>query len=218
MKYIKLLLVDDSEIHLEGLKSVLRPYKELQIAGEAYSVNEVKSFLKQQIPDVILLDISLEEEGDGLEMAKNHYQAYPQISVIILSHYKDVHFIVEALKAHVRAYLAKDTKPADLFHAIVSAVGGKGLFFGETLPYSTLVKAFGGEDHLKRGNPYGLSEQETKVIQLLADGNSSKQISDILCIDKTTVESYKERIKSKFGCDTVVEIVVRAIKNDIITV
>lgn len=86
------------------------------------------------------------------------------------------------------------------------------------MPYRALIDAFGGENYLKRGKPYGLSEQEIKVIQLLAEGNSSKQISEILHIDRTTVESYKERIKVKLGCDTVVEIVVYAIKSQIITV
>lgn len=218
MENIKLLLVDDSEIHLEGLKTLLHPYQELQILGEAFTVNEAKHFLKLQTPDLILLDISLEEEADGLDFAAYLYQNYPGVAVIILSHYKEVRFIVEALKAHVRAYLAKDTKSADLVHAIKSVMGGKGIFFGDTLPYRALVDAFGGEAYLKRGKPHGLSEQETKVIQLLAEGNSSKQISEILRIDKTTVETYKERIKVKLGCDTVVEIVVHAIKNKIIAV
>ena len=216
MEKIKLLLVDDSEIHLEGLKTLLRPYQELEIQGEAFNVSEAKSLLKQQVPDLVLLDISLEEEADGLDFARYLYQTFPEIAVIILSHYKEVHFIVEALKAHVRAYLAKDTKSADLVHAIKSVMGGKGLFFGDTLPYRALVDAFGGETYLKRGKPHGLSGQEIKVIQLLAEGNSSKQISEILHIDKTTVESYKERIKVKLGCDTVVEIVVHAIRNKII--
>lgn len=87
MENITLLLVDDSEIHLEGLKTLLRPYQELQILGEAFTVNEAKHFLKLQTPDLILLDISLEEEADGLDFAAYLYQNYPGVAVIILSHY-----------------------------------------------------------------------------------------------------------------------------------
>lgn len=136
------MLVDDSEIHLEGLKTLLQPYQELEILGEAFNVSEAKRFLKQCTPDLILLDISLEEEADGLDFAKYLYQIYPEIAVIILSHYKEVHFIVEALKAHVRAYLAKDTKSADLVHAIKSVMGGQRNFFRGHIALPCLDRCF----------------------------------------------------------------------------
>lgn len=217
MEKIKLLLVDDSEIHLEGLKSLLKPYPEMEIAGEAFNVDGAERFLQRCVPDVVLLDISLEEETDGLDLAGYLYRTFPEVAVIILSHYKDVRLIMKSLKAHVRAYLAKDTKPAELVHAIRTVMGGNGIFFGDTLP-RTLIDSFGGEAFMKSGKPHGLTGQEIKVIELLAEGNTSKEISDILHIDKSTVESYKDRIKVKLGCDTVVEIVVRAIRDQIISV
>lgn len=216
MESIKLFLVDDSEIYLEGLKTIFKPYEELLIMGEAYCQEEAKVFLQKETPDVILLDISLEEEMDGIGFAHYLHQLYPDIVVVILSHYKDVHFIVEALKAYVRAYIAKDTKPVELVHAIFSVVGGKGIFFGDTLPYATLIKTFGSEDNLQRGKPHELSVREIEIITLLADGKSSKEIAGVLHIDKNTVESYKDRIKNKLGVNTVVEMVAFSIRNKII--
>lgn len=218
MERIKLLLVDDSEIHLEGLKVILNPCEKFEILGEAYTVSEAKDLLQRQKPDVILLDISLEEEEDGIELAKYLHKLYPKVAVIILSHYKEARFIIGALKAQVRAYLAKDTKSDELIHAIESVVRGKGVFFGDTISYNYLLNILGDEKYLESGKPYGLSNQEIRVIELLAEGNSSKLIADELHIDKSTVESYKERIKNKLGCNTVIEIVISAIRKKIITV
>lgn len=218
MKTIKLLLVDDSEIHLEGLKYILSSNEELEILGEAYTVGEAKALLRLQMPDVILLDISLEEKTDGLEFAEYLRQSYPKVAVIILSHYKDLSLIVRALKARVQAYLAKDTKPKELVKAIRSVVGNMGLYLGDTLPYDAILKIIEKMEYIESGKPHELSDQEIKVLKSLADGNSSKQVAEELHISVTTVESYKERIKNKFGCDTVVEMVVYAIKNNIIAV
>lgn len=208
MKIINLLLVDDSEIHLEGLKTIFRPYEELHVLGEAYSPSEVKAFLRQQKPDVILLDISMEEEMDGIDLARYLYQSHPEIVVMILSHYKEVHFIIEALRAYVRAYIAKDSKSANLVNAIFSVMGGDGVFLGETLPYKALLKAFGNEDELNNGKPQGLNDLEIEIIKKLASGMSSKEIGNELQITTNTVETHKERIKAKLGYNTVVEIVV----------
>lgn len=214
---IKLLLVDDSEIHLEGMKSILKPYENLRIVHTAQTVQETKNILKENNDiDVILLDISLEEESDGLTLAEFIHDTYPAIATIILSHYKDVSYIIRTLKLKLNGYVAKDTKPACLVSAIEAVYEGKGFYFGNTTPYAEVVKAFGSEKNMMKGCQYELSEREMEVVRLLANGCTSKDIAKELDIDRNTVETYKERIKSKLGCKSAIEIVVFAYKNKIL--
>lgn len=214
---IKLLLVDDSEIHLEGMKSILKPYNNLQIVHTTQTVQETKNILKdEENIDVILLDISLEEESDGLTLALFIRTTYPSIAIIILSHYKDVSYIIQALKLQLNGYVAKDTKPACLVSGIEAVAEGKGFYFGNTIPYADVVKAFGNEKNMMKGCQYELSEREMEVVQLLATGYSSKDIANELNIDRNTVETYKERIKTKLGCKSAIEIVVFAYKNKMV--
>lgn len=218
MKKINILIVDDSEIHIIGVKAILKKEPDIHILAEAYNTQEASKFLKKNIPDIILLDISLEDETDGLDFASYIRQYYPTINVIILSHYKNIHYIVQALKNHVRAYLAKDTKTDELIDTIRSVNHGKGVFFGDTIAYKTLLDSFGNEENIISGKPYELTAREIEIIEYLAKGYSSKEISTLLQIDKNTVESHKERIKNKLGVSTVIEIVVFALHKRIIKI
>ncbi len=122
------------------------------------------------------------------------------------------------MRNHIRAYLAKDTKPEELIDIIRAVNRGKGVYFGESIAYKTLLDVFGGETNLASGKPYELTAREIEIIEYLAQGYSSKEISVLLQIDKNTVESHKERIKNKLGVNTVIEIVVFALSKQIIRI
>lgn len=213
---IKIFIVDDSEIHLEGMKSILKQSDNLTVAATAQTPNEAKQLLRNEEYDLAILDISLEEETDGLDLARFIKATYPNMPIIILSHYKDIHYIIQSLKMQLNGYLAKDTQAEDLICAIQAVVQGKGFYFGNTISYNDIIKAFGGEENMKKRKPYELTDRELEVIQLLANGYTSKEIANELNIDRNTVETYKDRIKSKLDCKSAIEIVVFAYKNKLI--
>ncbi|HJH63393.1 MAG TPA: response regulator transcription factor [Bacteroides mediterraneensis] len=213
---IKIFIVDDSEIHLEGMKSILKRSDNLTVAATAQTPNEAKQLLRNEEYDLAILDISLEEETDGLDLARFIKATYPKMPIIILSHYKDIHYIIQSLKMQLNGYLAKDTQAEDLICAIQAVVQGKGFYFGNTISYNDIIKAFGGEENMKKRKPYELTDRELEVIQLLANGYTSKEIANELNIDRNTVETYKDRIKSKLDCKSAIEIVVFAYKNKLI--
>lgn len=213
---IKIFIVDDSEIHLEGMKSILKRSDNLTVAATAQTPNEAKQLLRNEEYDLAILDISLEEETDGLDLAGFIKATYPKMPIIILSHYKDIHYIIQSLKMQLNGYLAKDTQAEDLICAIQAVVQGKGFYFGNTISYNDIIKAFGGEENMKKRKPYELTDRELEVIQLLANGYTSKEIANELNIDRNTVETYKDRIKSKLDCKSAIEIVVFAYKNKLI--
>lgn len=96
MKTIDILIVDDSEIHIIGMKSILKKEPDMRILGESHNIPESREILEQEKPDIILLDISLEQDTDGLDYSAFIHQHYPSVHVIILSHYKNIHYIIQA--------------------------------------------------------------------------------------------------------------------------
>lgn len=213
---IKIFIVDDSEIHLEGMKSILKRSDNLTVTATAQTTGEAKQLLRKEKYDLAILDISLEEETDGLDLAYFIKTTFPDMPIIILSHYKDIHYIIQSLKMQLNGYLAKDTQAEDLICAIQAVVQGKGFYFGNTISYNDIIKAFGGEENMRKRKPYELTDRELEVIQLLANGYTSKEIANELNIDRNTVETYKDRIKSKLDCKSAIEIVVFAYKNKLI--
>jgi len=218
MKQINLLVVDDSQIHLEGLKLVLKHDPTLQITGEAHNKAEVMQQMPGLLPDIVLLDISLERDYDGIEICKEIVLQYPATKIIMLSHNKDKYSILNSIRSGAKAYLAKDTSVEELTQAIHTVTQGNGLFLGETIPHETLNECFGDSFTISKIKPYHLSGREIEIIEYLSKGYIAKEIADILNINTTTVESHKEHIKEKLNLNTVIEIVVFALKNKLITI
>ena len=213
---IKVFIVDDSEIHLEGMKSILKQADTIQITATARQPEEARQILQKESFDLAIVDISLAEEADGLDLAQFIKAHYPHLPVLILSHYKNISYIVRALRLQLNGYLAKDTPAVELIGAIQAVAQGKGFYFGNTIPYNEIIQAFGSEANLRKRKPYELSNREMEVVQLLANGCTSKEIGCQLNIDPNTVETYKDRIKSKLDCKSALEIVVFAYKNKLV--
>jgi DNA-binding NarL/FixJ family response regulator len=216
MKPTKVLIVDDSQIFLEGVKLILRNNNLFQIIGEANNAAEALARIKENVPDIILLDISLEKEMDGITLAQTIKQDYPNIKIIFLTEHKGIEFLINALKTGAYAYLPKDTNQAELLHVLTSVNESKCVYLGETLPLTTLLETFGSQENISKNKIQDLTSREIEIIDLLAKGFSSKEISTILTIETNTIESHKERIKEKLNLKTVVQIVVFAIKRGII--
>jgi DNA-binding NarL/FixJ family response regulator len=213
---IKLFLIDDSEIHLAGLKWLLSQNPSVEVLGMATQPAEVLKSAILPHAEVVLLDISLESESDGIELMPSIFTLNPAVKIIMLSHNKDVPSIVKSIQNGASAYLAKDSSMEEILAVIELAVKGNGFFMGETLPKSVLANCFSNNHDLAHPKPWNLSKRELEIIQLLAKGYISKEIADQLHINTTTVESHKENIKQKLQCKSIVEVVVFALKNGLI--
>jgi DNA-binding NarL/FixJ family response regulator len=217
MKQIQVFLVDDSQIHLEGLKLLLSEDQSLVIVGEATHADNVLQHPALTSANVILLDISLQAEYDGIDLIQPILQRNPKVKIIMLSHNKDIHSIVTSIQNGAKAYLAKDTSLEELTTAIQVVIQGHGLFLGETIPKATLLNCFAKTPTNHSAKTWNLSQREIEIIEWLAKGFISKEIAEALHINVTTVESHKDNIKQKLNLKTVVEIVVFALQNGIIT-
>ena len=206
---LKIIIADNSEVFREGFKAIIKNESGIQLDYLASSCTQLLEILKSGYkPDVILFDISMEDD----EFLPKLNRDYPEVRIIILSHKKEIRYIVKAVHDHVRAYLAKDSSAGEIISTIKAVNEGGGVYFGETISSDILIKGFGNSKNILNGKPYELSPREFEILKMLATGYSVKEISTKLSIGITTVESYKERIKNKLGVNTIMEAVVFAVK------
>jgi DNA-binding NarL/FixJ family response regulator len=239
MKKISLILVDDHEIFMAGLKLKLTLYKELiEVINELTDGSQLLDALeKGPLPDVILMDYHLPGK-DGISIAQQLkcQDKYKSVRIIILSAYSsqflnahNYDLIREAIDTGVEGYLLKDSKVEDIVEAIDKVTNGETFVLGETINIKEINKEMIKDRqrlmrHIRKHNNYGLTEREISVLNFLSRGFSAKTIAGELAISEEAVTNYKDNIKlklkEKYNLDfkNVVELIVWAIKNKIIKV
>ena len=213
------LLIEDSAVFVMGLKLALSGDASFGSIESVASPGAAVAYLNTHPDtDIAVVDITLEAETDGLTLLGILREAFPGIKTLVLSHYKNPAYILRAVSSGASAYLAKDSSPESIVTAIGDVAEGKCLFFGETIDSAKILRIFGGEENLEIRKPQGLTPRELEVLQLTSSGYSNPQIASALEISVNTVDSYKERIKGKFGLDSIVECVATAAAKGIVTV
>ncbi len=216
---INVLLVEDSTVFAMGLKMALEGSEDLALNGHVATTGAAVAYLNAHPEtEVAIVDITLEQQTDGLTLLGILREAFPGVAALVLSHYKTPAYIIQAITYGARGYMAKDSAPSEIAHAVRRVAAGESIFFGETLPRKDITRLFGGEDNLKARRPQGLSPKEMEVLQLVTSGYSNSQIASALDVATTTVDSYKERIKSKFGLDTIIECVAHAVAGGLVSI
>ena len=214
-----ILLIEDSAVFVMGLKLALGADPAFGSVESVASPGAAVAFLNAHPEtDIAVVDITLESETDGLTLLGILRDAFPAVKSLVLSHYKNPAYILRAITSGACAYLAKDSAPESIVEAICDVAGGKCLFFGETIDSKKILRIFGGTENLEARKPQGLTPRELEVLQFTASGYRNTQIASALDISLNTVDSYKERIKSKFGLDSVIECVATAAAQGIVTV
>lgn len=216
---INVLLVEDSAVFVMGLKLALSASSSLGRIDSVASPGAAVAYLNAHPDtDIAVVDITLEAETDGLTLLGILRDAFPGVKSLVLSHYKIPAYILRAITSGACAYLAKDSSPESIVEAIGDVAGGKCLFFGETIDSARILRIFGSKENLEARKPQGLTPRELDVLQLTSSGYSNSQIASAMEISVNTVDSYKERIKGKFGLDSIVECVATAAAKGIVTV
>ena len=216
---INVLLIEDSAVFVMGLRLALGAADGFGAVDSVATPGSAVSFLNSHPEtDIAVVDITLEAETDGLTLLGIIRDAFPAVKTLVLSHYKKPAYILRAISSGACAYLAKDSSPESIVHAIKDVDSGQCLFFGETIDSAKITRVFGGEEKLQARKPQGLTPRELEVLQLATSGYSNPQIASALEISLNTVDSYKERIKGKFGLDSIVECVAHAVADGIVTV
>lgn len=214
---MKILIVDDSQVFVMGLRLALKSFADVTEILEAGTVPEALSRLKANPDiDVAVVDVSIEQENDGLGLVASIKESFPSTRILVLSQYKNPYFIYKSISSGAKAYLAKDSAPEVIVKAIRDVVDGNCMFFGDTISPELLSGLFGAPDRKSYDKPNLLTSKELSVLQFITSGYSNSQIASAMDISSNTVESYKERIKSKFGYDTIIECVACALHKGLV--
>lgn len=203
----RILIADDHQLFLAGLKLVFAENKEYKIAAELNSGSDVINMFKKSHFDVAILDINMPGEN-GLKVCKWIKENYPACAVIILTMYSDAQFINEFLQSEASAYVLKNAGKTEILNAVKFAEQGQKYISKELLP--TTEKC---DSELSKINT--LTRRELDIIKLLVSGKNSQQIAEDLYLSVFTVNTHRKNILHKLNLKNAAGIVKFAIENNI---
>ena len=210
-KKIKILIVDDHPVVRKGLLSCLASKDNLKVVGEAANGNEAVKQVKELMPDIVLMDISM-PEMDGLAVTEVLRKDAPQTKVLILSMQSNRDAVLRIIKAGARGYVLKDAPTEELVHAIETVYAGEAHFSG---PVAKIALNQYVTDADETRPVAKLSDREREVLALIAEGKSNKEIAMHLGIGVRTTETHRERIMRKLDIHSVAGLTKFAIANGI---
>ena len=215
MAEIKLLLADDHEIVREGLRALLQAYRDCEIVGEAADGRQAVALVKELKPDIVILDISM-PLLNGLEATRQILKIRPQTKVLILTMHESDSLIRDILDVGARGYILKTDVGTDLVKAVESLRWNK-TFFTQRVSQMVLDGYLKGDSRVSNSDSEGtrLTPRQREVVQLLAEGKSSKEVAVALDVSVKTAETHRANIMRKLNLHSVTEVVRYAIRNQI---
>jgi len=204
---IKVFLIDDHPLILEGIKACLEDNDRIEVIGSAQSVHTASRFFEDMQPDIVVLDISM-PDFSGMEALAYFRERYPLVKILILSLHDDRDYVCEAIMNGARGYILKEAPSAEVVTAIEAVYHG-GSYFSSGLSKALLFDTQ-SEHHGK------LTAREEKVLIKLAIGESNKEIAFSLKISIRTVETHRKNIKKKLGISSTAMLTRYAIEQKLI--
>jgi two-component system response regulator DevR len=195
---LRILLVDDSELVRRGIKTVLsaaQASRPMRVVGEAGSVAEAVTESIRLKPDIVLLDIRL-PDGTGFDACRQILQQLPSARIIVLTSHSNDNFVYEAVTAGVHGYLMKEIDPAGLIQALEDVAAGRSIL-GADVTTRVLRLLRGGQNQGQGPDMSILSAQERRVLALVAEGKTNKQIGEQLVLSENTVKNYLVNVFEK---------------------
>ncbi len=191
---VRVVLVDDHPIVRGGLRGVIEQDDRLLVVGEGGSGHDAVRLAGEARPDVIVMDISM-PEMNGLDATRLINEHHPDVRILIVSTHSEDEYVIGALGAGADGYLLKQCHPRDLCAGILR------IHAGERVIHQSLVHALIGQAINRTSAPTRdvLSEREREVLQLLAEGETSKEIALALGLKPKTVENHRAHILDKLG-------------------
>ncbi|MCB0208911.1 MAG: response regulator transcription factor [Anaerolineae bacterium] len=216
MKKIKVLLADDHSLFREGVRSLLEDQDDIEIVGEAEDGLEVVKLVSKLNPSVVLMDINM-PVMDGVEATRAILEAGKKAGIIILTMYPQDEHVFEGLRAGAKAYLLKDTRSKKLLEVIRKVHQGEAVIDPEmTTRLLTELKRLAEKPEEDMPRVQSLTDQERKILTLVANGASNKDIASEIDLSERTIKNYLSVIFQKLQVNNRTEAAIRAVKDGLV--
>ena len=211
---MRLLLADDHTLFREGVRSLLSRMPEVTVVAETGDGREALELIDKHRPDVALLDITM-PGLNGLEVASRTSQKSPKTRVVILSMHANEAYVAQALRAGIAGYLVKDAAATELAAALRAVARGE-TYLSPAISRQ-VVDGFLGKSQLEADPLQGLTSRQREILQLIAEGKSTKEIAAVLDVGIKTVETHRANLMERLGIHDVAGLVRFAIRSGVIS-
>lgn len=209
----RVVIADDHQMFVDGLKSLLEEERELSVVGEARNGYEVLEICDRQPVDIVIMDINM-PLMDGIQASRELSKKHPAVKVLGLSMYNDRDYISDILKAGAQGYILKNTGKENLLKAISTLQAGSN-FLSEEVS-KTLLSTFIRNAPQADASAEKLSDREKEVLECIATGLTTHEIGDKLFISKNTVETHRKNLLYKLKARNTAELINNAYKQRLI--
>jgi DNA-binding NarL/FixJ family response regulator len=194
----RVLIVDDHEVVREGLRALLNRRDGMDVVGQAGTVADAIAEARKMKPDVIVMDVRL-PDGSGIEACREIRESQPETKVIILTSYADEEAVFASILAGAAGYVLKQTRGTVLADAIAAAARGESLL-DSAVTQKVLERMRKASEKKQQDDPLDvLTEQERKILVLIADGKTNKEIAAEVFLSDKTVKNYVSNILNKLN-------------------
>jgi len=210
---IKVAIADDHALFRAGVKTALSARKDIEMIAEADNGMQLLNLLKHIEPDVILLDITM-PIMDGITTLPEIRKLYPEVKVIILSMHNDHSMISKLMEVGANSYLTKNSDSETIYQAIKTCYEQE--FFFNELTNKALLSGLRTKKPDHSPEDVQLSDKELRILKLMCEEKTTKEIADIVDISPRTVEAIRDKLKTKTGSKSMAGLVMYAVKNKIL--
>ena len=216
LRELRILVADDHELMRRGVRALLEAEAGWKVVGEASNGQELLAKVQEAKPDVVVVDIGM-PLLNGLEACRRIGKILPGTKVLILSMHDSEQMARAVLDAGARGYITKADAARDLVLAIEALRRNK-TFFTSRVDQMVLESFLQEGDGKKKVSADKLTSRQREIVQLLAEGKTSKEVAVLLNVSVKTVETHRANIMRRLGCHSVSDLVVYAIRNEIVHV
>ncbi|RLD21704.1 MAG: DNA-binding response regulator [Bacteroidetes bacterium] len=211
-KGIEIIIVDDHAIFRKGLRSILNRMEDITVIAEAENGRDFIKLLAIHNPDLVFMDVRM-PVMDGIEATRSGLKIQPGLKILALSMFGEEEYLQDMIEAGVAGFLLKNVRKAEFQLAIKRILEGKNYYSMELIPFFTNKFIAKAKRNVSESH---FTPRELEILQYIAKGLTSQEIADALFISRRTVEGHKANLIEKTGSNNILNLLIYAIKHDLV--
>jgi DNA-binding NarL/FixJ family response regulator len=212
MNKIRLAIIDDHAVVIDGLKAMLQGFEQVDVVYTTQSGHELLRHFETDLPDLLLMDVQM-PEINGMDLCRQLVKLHPTVKVIAFSSFDDSNYVKQLFRTGARGYLLKNSDKFTIMKAVETVMHG-GEYMDDTIKEILLKESLTG--HRRSIFEVPLTKREKEILKLVAEGMSNQQIADKLFISLRTVETHRLNLNQKLDVKNTAGLVKEAIKRGLI--